>query len=33
MTGTVTYCDGGQVLTMGGALSPSAMQQMFSGGG
>jgi NAD(P)-dependent dehydrogenase (short-subunit alcohol dehydrogenase family) len=33
MTGTVTYCDGGQVLTMGGALSPSAMQQMLSGGG
>jgi NAD(P)-dependent dehydrogenase (short-subunit alcohol dehydrogenase family) len=33
MTGTVTYCDGGQVLTMGGALSPSALQQMLSGGG
>lgn len=32
ITGTVAYCDGGQVLTLGGALSPSAMQQMLSGG-
>ena len=24
MTGTITYCDGGQALTMGGALSPAA---------
>ena len=32
MTGTVTYCDGGQVLTMGGAMSPAAMQQMLAKG-
>ncbi|MFO1393350.1 MAG: SDR family oxidoreductase [Steroidobacteraceae bacterium] len=32
MTGTVTYCDGGQVLTMGGALSPAALQQLLSEG-
>ncbi|TVS11496.1 MAG: SDR family oxidoreductase [Gammaproteobacteria bacterium] len=32
MTGTVTYCDGGQVLTMAGALSPSAVQQMLAQG-
>jgi len=28
MTGTITYCDGGQALTMGGSLSPSAFQDM-----
>lgn len=33
VTGTVAYCDGGQVLTLGGALSPSAMQQLLSAGG
>lgn len=32
MTGTVTYCDGGQVLTMGGAMSPSSLQQLFAQG-
>ena len=32
MTGTVTYCDGGQVLTMGGAMSPAAMQQLLTQG-
>lgn len=32
MTGTVTYCDGGQVLTMGGAMSPAALQQILSQG-
>jgi NAD(P)-dependent dehydrogenase (short-subunit alcohol dehydrogenase family) len=32
MTGTVTYCDGGQVLTMAGALSPAAVQQMLAQG-
>jgi len=32
MTGTVTYCDGGQVLTMGGAMSPSRLQQMLAQG-
>lgn len=30
MTGTVTYCDGGQVLTMAGALSPATVKQMLS---
>lgn len=32
MTGTVTYCDGGQALTMGGSLSPAAFQDMPSRG-
>ena len=33
MTGTVTYCDGGQVLTLGGAMSPASVQRLLGPGG
>lgn len=32
MTGTVTYCDGGQVLSLGGTLGPAAMQRLLKQG-
>ncbi len=32
MTGTITYCDGGQVLTMGGTATPAAMEPLRSQG-
>ncbi|MCC5868052.1 MAG: SDR family oxidoreductase [Gammaproteobacteria bacterium] len=33
MTGTVTYCDGGQVLTMAGTLTPAAVKRMLASEG